>query len=129
MDDVSTWARVGHRLGERATRLVGDPHGVALFVVRMDPGVYVQWHGEPEGELYAEAASGEYEDTMRTPTEVRTLAALGWAPPGEGWGAAAVRNWSRHWPAPVDVYAVVLLTVRTLREVFDANPHDLLEAL
>ena len=75
------------------------------------------------------AAKCGNDDTTRTPAQVRRLAALGWAAPGQGWGADAVRNWSRHWPAPVDLYAVVLLTVRTLREVFDADPYDLLETL
>lgn len=129
MDELMAWATVGHRMGLRAAAMLGDPHGSAVFALPRDERLYVQWHGEPEGEFFAEAASGQYDGATRTAAQVWALAALGWAAPGEGWGSAAVRNWSRHWAAPVDIYAVVLLTVRTLREVFDANPHDLLEAL
>ncbi len=129
MDDMRAWARLGHQLAGRAAAVLGDASASLVLEVPGDPCRYVQWHGESGREFYAEAASGEYDDTHRTPSEIATLTSLGWAAPGQGWGAEKVRNWSLHWAAPVDLYAVVRLTVRTLREVFHADPHDLMELL
>ncbi len=90
MDSWRAWARVGHRLGERATWLIGRPTDYLIWPA--DEEHYVQW-------------------------------------PGEGAGGVGVLNWSRWWDAPVPIYDVVLLTVRTLAEVFSARPEDILEGI
>lgn len=51
------WASVGQELERRARGLMGNPEASLLIDVA-DTNHYVQWHGEPEGEFYAEAASG-----------------------------------------------------------------------
>ncbi len=123
------WARLAHELG-RSFRYVSTEPDEFLIIDVPDPeDGYLQWHYEPGGGFYAEAASGFYSDVWRSPAQQECLRALGWAPPGEGWGAADVQNWSRHWTAPVNPYDVVLLTVRTLRDVFGADPAQILEAL
>lgn len=130
MDDWRAWTRVGHLLGRRLAELSRQSDGFLIFPVPGDARSYVQWHAEPDREFYAEAGSGIYDGLPQTPEPTaRGLRQLGWEPPGQGWGGDAVWNWSRHWTAPVDLYAVVLLTVRTLREVFHADPALLLEAL
>lgn len=127
MDSWRAWARVGHRLGERATWLIGRPTDYLIWPA--DEEHYVQWHGEADDAFYAEAASGRYDDTTLLPDQIVRLRALGWVPPGEGAGGVGVLNWSRWWDAPVPIYDVVLLTVRTLAEVFSARPEDILEGI
>jgi len=132
VDDQLLWARIGHRLGRDASLLVGDPAASSIFE---SPGRgdeyarYVQWHGEPDDAFYAEASSGLYDDVIAPAAESAALRHLGWTPPRAGLLGPDALNWSRGWTAPVDLYAVVRLTVATLRDVFRFDPHDLWQSL
>jgi hypothetical protein len=101
-----------------------DPTAVRIFNAGQS-GRYVQWHGETDGSVYIEASSGLYDGDKLTPDQQAIMRALGWVPPGEGWGGTDVLNWSRLIKPPIDLYGLVLLTVATLRDAFGSEPEEI----
>ena len=117
------WAAVAHHLRDAAAALLDDPDGT-LVISAGGSDHYVQWHGEDGRALYGEASSGMYGGQPLPEARARQLVALGWARPYEGWGGAAVANFSRLFQAPVPLYEVVLMTCRSFAEVYGVLPED-----
>ena len=115
--NATSWPNAGHRLG----RLVRDvlEAGHAFLVISAPSGRYAQLHAHPEGGCWVEADSGAYSTRLPRASH-QVLRDLGWPPIEDE--AAPTGNYGFDVDAPVDVYALVLLLVRTLAEAYDALP-------
>jgi hypothetical protein len=128
-DDVGTWwadpawAAVGHELGPWVHAVLGDEHGVLLVLGRDER--YVQLHGMADRGCHVEADSGEFGDRPLAPEQCRRMLELGWTGPEEAPERPGPANYWTERDGPFDVYALVVLLVATLVEVYGCEPDDL----
>lgn len=128
------WHRFTTALAEALAELT--PY---TYLVVARPGIahFVQFAGEPGGDLRAEAASNQYIETfgpLLTEHDYARMESLGWrrptnlppevAPPIDPHGSP---NFYRDFPAPVDLTAVARLAVAALRRVYRVGSLDDLE--
>lgn len=128
------WRRFTTALAEALAELT--PY---TYLVVARPGIahFVQFAGEPGGDLRAEAASNQYIETfgpLLTEQDYARMESLGWrrptnlppemGPPIDPQGSP---NFYRDFAAPVDLAAVARLAVAALRRVYRVGSLDDLE--
>lgn len=128
------WHRFTTALAEALAELT--PY---TYLVVARPGIahFVQFAGEPGGDLRAEAASNQYIETfgpLLTEQDYARMESLGWrrptnlppevAPPMDPQGSP---NFYRDFSAPADLRAVARLAVAALRSVYQVGSLDDLE--
>jgi hypothetical protein len=125
----SSWGEAALALPGEVERLATERDAVLVLATPV-PAHYVQLHAMPNGDVYGEAGSGQFDGVGLAPELEAALATLGWTAPesrtSKRWLRTRVvpANWSTWWPAPVDIAAAVELIVSTLRDVYRSEPYD-----